>query len=224
MRSFLALLGLPALAGCFPVLARVESGFRLAAISSFAIVSDSGAESGDVARAVVPSFDLEASLGIRDTSRDYGPGLRLAASAGLGGYGGSAYVELPRDQFGDLDVGIGVATHHGALSLWSPYLQLGRREGQDMSWFLRNGVSFAAPADSSDWSILWVPTVGIALHRPSRDAGLFLSAVIGRQQRVERACFFFECFSYSNSFVRTQVMIGASVSFTLLSRHVPDRR
>jgi hypothetical protein len=223
MRRSTLLAGLIGLTGCFPVLAhptRVESGLQLSTYSSLSLVSDSSSDPQRVAYSILPSFDFEASLGIRDTSRDDSMGLRLAASGGLSGYGASAYVELPRDQFGSFDVGVGIAGHHATASVWTPYVQLGRFESEDMSWFVRNGVAFAAASDSSRWSVLWIPTVGIVRHRPYRDAALFLSAVVGAQQGIERPCFF-DC---TDAFFRTQVMLGASVSFTLMTPYRPDRR
>lgn len=211
------------LTGCFPVMAhptRVEPGLRLTPIASIALIVDSSGAGGPVTHAVVPSLDFEASLAVRDSFRVDGPGLRLSAAAGMSGYGGAAYAELPRDQFGDFDVGVGLAAHRGALKLWTPYVQFGRHEAEDMSWFLRNGIAFAAPLDSARWSVLWIPTVGVARHRSNRIATLFLSAVIGRQQDVDRPCFF-DC---QSAFVRTQVMLGSSLSFTLMTPYRPDRR
>ena len=223
MRTYSALAGLICLTGCFPVFAhptRVNPGFQLSEFTSIALISDSAGEPKRAVLSVLPSIDFEAALGIRDTSRDSGPGLRIAASGGLSGYGGSLYLEFPRDQFGDFDVGVGIAGHHGAASLWTPYVQFGRAEDEDMSWFVRNGVAFATPLDSSRASALWIPTVGIVRHRLYRDATLFLSAVVGAQQSVDRPCFF-DC---TSSAVRTLVMLGASVSFTLMTPYRPDRR
>lgn len=223
MRTFSALVGLLCLTGCFPVFAhptRVRSGFQLSEYTSVALISDS---TGDPKREVLtalPSIDVEAALGIRDTSRNDGPGFRLALSGGLSGYGGSAYVELPRNQFGGFDVGVGVAGHRGASLLWTPYVQVGRVEDADMSWFLRNGIAFATPLDSARASVLWIPTVGIVRHRPSREATIFLSAVVGAQQPVERPCFF-DC---TSSALRTLVMLGASLSFTIMTPYRSDRR
>jgi hypothetical protein len=228
MRNYSLLAGLVCVTGCYPVLVhktRVEPGFQVSTVLNLAFVTDSAGQTGDVARGVVPSFDLEASVGIRDSSRDNGPGLRLSAFAGLGGYGGSAYVEAPRSLIGDFDLGFGLAGLHGGVSLWTPYVQIGRAHREDLSWFVRNGVAFGTPSDSADGAVVWIPTVGIFRHRAQRDASLFISAVVGRQQRVERACLFFDCLSsYSNSFVRTQVMLGASLSFTLMTPYRPDRR
>jgi hypothetical protein len=223
MRTYSALAGLICITGCYPVLShptRAESGFRLTSFTSFAMVSDSGDDAGRRSLLFVPSIDFEASLGIRDTSRDDGAGLRLAASGGLSGYGGSAYVEVPRDLFGSFDVGFGVAGHGGALTLWTPYLQFGRYESEDMSWFVRNGIAFTAKVDSGKGSVLWVPTVGIVRHRSSRDAALFLSAVVGSQPLLDGPCLF----ACSGPSMRTLVMVGASMSFTLMTPYRPDRR
>jgi hypothetical protein len=223
MRCYTVLVGLTCFTGCFPVLAhptRVESGFKLSSFTSVSLVSDSTGEPSRATYTVLPSIDFEASLGIRDTSRIDGPGLRLAASGGLSGLGASAYLEWPRDQFGDFDLGFGIAGHGGALNTWTPYLQVGRYESEDMSWFVRNGVTFATSSDSTNWAVLWVPTVGIVRHRPYRDAALFLSAVVGSQQAVDGPCFF----SCEGPTMRTRVMLGASVSFTLMTPYRPDRR
>jgi hypothetical protein len=199
---------------------RVESGFKLSNHTSVSLISDSTGEPRRETYVVVPSIDFEASLGIRDTSRLDGPGLRLAASGGFSGFGASAYVEWPRDQFGDFDLGFGLAGHGGALSSWTPYLQLGRYESEDMSWFVRNGVTFATSADSTDWAVLWVPTIGIVRHRSYRETSLFLSAVVGRQRAVASPCFF----TCDGPTMRTRVMLGASLSFTLMTPYRPDRR
>ena len=223
MRIYSTLAGLICLTGCYPVLAhptRAESGFRLTSFGSFALVSDSSEDDGRRTLVFVPSIDFEASLGIRDTSRNDGVGLRVAANGGLSGYGGSAYLEVPRDLFGSVDVGVGIAGHGGALTLWTPYLQFGRYESEDMSWFVRNGIAFTAKADSSEASVLWVPTVGIVRHRSSRDAALFLSAVVGRQPLLEGPCLF----ACSGPSMRTLVMVGASLSFTLMTPYRPERR
>lgn len=223
MRYYSVLAALACLTGCFPVLAhptRVESGFKLTSHASFSLVSDSTGEPRRETYVFVPSIDFEASLGIRDTSRVDGPGLRLAAAGGLSGFGGSAYVELPREQFGDFDFGFGIAGHGGALTMWTPYLQLGRHESDDMSWFVRNGVTFATGSDSTNWAVLWVPTVGIVRHRSYRDASLFLSAVVGHQDAVASPCFF----TCDGPTMRTRVMVGASLSFTLMTPYRPDRR
>lgn len=223
MRNSSAVVGLVCLTGCFPVLAhptRVEPGFKLSNFTSVSLVSDSTGEPRRQTYVVLPSIDFEASLSVRDTSRLDGPGLRLAASGGFSGFGASAYVEWPRDQFGDLDLGFGVAGHGGALTSWTPYLQLGRYESEDMSWFVRNGVMFATGSDSTNWAVLWIPTVGIVRHRSFRDAALFLSAVVGKQRALDGPCFF-TCDGHA---MRTQVMLGASLSFTLMTPYRPDRR
>jgi hypothetical protein len=223
MRNHLLLAGLVGLTGCFPVLAhptRVDPGFTLSSFTSLALVTDSTGEPRRATYVVLPSIDFEASLSVRDTSRIDGPGLRLAASGGLSGFGASAYVELPRDQFGDFDMGFGIAGHGGALTSWTPYLQFGRYESEDMSWFIRNGVLFATYSDTTNVAVLWVPTVGIVRHRLYRDASLFLSAVVGGQHALEGPCFF-ACDGHA---MRTKVMVGASLSFTLMTPYRPDRR
>ena len=200
---------------------RVDPGFKLSSFASVSLVADSTGDPRRATYVVLPSIDFEASLGVRDTSRVDGPGLRLAASGGLSGFGASAYVEWPRDQFGDFDFGFGVAAHVGALTSWTPYLQFGRFENEDMSWFLRNGVTFATELDSAHLAVLWVPTVGIVRHRSyRRDASLFLSAVVGRQRALEGPCIF-TCDGHA---MRTQVMLGASLNFTLMTPYRPDRR
>ena len=225
MRIPVALAALFGVTGCFPVFAhptRVESAFQVSATSTLGFVTDSAGQTGDVTRGLLPVIDLEASLGMRDSTREDGLGLRLSVSAGLSGYGGSAYFEAPRELFGAIDLGVGLAGHHGGISFWTPYLQFGRQYQQDRSWFVRNGVAFTTTTDSTDGAVVWIPTVGIVSQRARGNGALFLSAVVGRQQRVERTCLFFECFSYSNSFVRTQVMLGVSLGVTLTPR--PDRR
>lgn len=206
---------LAVLTGCYPVFAhptRVESGAKLSSFTSFALVSDSGREDGRRNLLFVPSIDFEASLGIRDTSRSDGPGLRLAASGGLSGWSGSVYMEAPRDRFGPVDAGLGFTAYGGAGPLWSTYVQFGRRESDEMSWFLRNGVAFDARTDSAESAVLWVPTVGIVRHRLYREATIFLSAIVGRQLLYQGPCFF----TCSGPAIRTLAMVGASMSFTIL--------
>ena len=223
MRAHSALVVLTCVTGCYPVLShptRVEGGFKLTSFTSISLVSDSSTSEGRTKFVAMPSVDFETALGIRDTSRSDGAGLRLALSGGLSGFGASAYLELPRDQFGDFDVGFGVAGNGGVITVWTPYVQFGRYESEDMSWFVRNGVAFASTADSLQGSVLWVPTVGIVRHRLYRDAALFLSAVVGSQPLREGPCFF----TCDGPSMRTLVMLGASVSFTLMTPYRPDRR
>ena len=127
--------------------------------------------------ALLPSLDLEASLGIRDTSAgDPGFGLRIAGRVGIAGYGGAAYAELPRAWIGDIDAGVGVQLHHSRLTMFMPYFQVGTMRGTGSSWFLRNGVVRIAPGDSADQTLLWIPTVGWYRHRRSGfEGGLYLS-------------------------------------------------
>lgn len=211
------------LTGCFPVLAhptRVERGLRLSSFTSVSLVSDSAPDPERATFTLLPAVDFEVSIGTRDSLRDDGPGLRLAASGGMSGYGGSVYLELPRDQWGTIDTGIGIAGHRGIASLWTPYFQFGRYESDDMSWFVRNGVAFAAASDSASWAVLWIPTVSIVRHRTYRDAAVFLSTIVGNQERTRRPCFF-DC---PSSYLRTRVMLGVSVNFTLMTPYRPDRR
>ena len=223
MRASFALAAVVAIAGCYPVFShptRVDPGFRLASFASVSLVSDSSVAEGRTRLSAMPSIDFEASLGVRDTSRDDGFGLRLAASGGFSGFGVSTYVELPRGNVGTFDTGIGIALHGGVMSMWTPYGQFGRHESEDMSWFVRNGIAFVTPADSGERAVLWLPTVGIVRHRPYRDAALFLSAVVGRQPLRDGPCYF----SCEGPSLRTLVMVGASVSFTLMTPYRPDRR
>ena len=224
MRRLFASGLLASIAGCYPALVhptRVESAFRLGAAVSVSLVSDSAsiAPDGRVQDevTVLPSVDLQASLGIRDTSAGSpGLGLRLAAVLGLGGYGGSAYVELPRVWAGDIDAGVGVDLHRSALRVVMPYVQFGAMRGSASSWFVRNGVARVAARDSTEWKLLWLPTAGWYRHRRNGfDGGLYLTAVIGNQPLVVRECILFGCFAYGNAFMRTFLIFGTTVTFPL---------
>ena len=207
-----------AVAGCFPALAhptRVEPGLRLGAVLGASFGTDSG-DSGDLTHVVIPSIDLELALGIRDTSRAGAAGLRIAGMAGFRGLGASLYAEAPRPWLGGLDAGLGFAAHHGQMKLRMPYVQFGGANGSGSSWFIRNGLAWVADRDSSRWNALWVPSVGFwRRFGGHRDGAVWVSGVIGHQPRIERDCFFFECFSGSSSFLRTSVIFGMTYSLPL---------
>lgn len=209
-------------AGCYSTVVhptRVNSEFRVGAALSISIVSDSSTsvEGGttDTKAATLPSLDLEASLGIRDTSAgDPGFGLRLSGRVGFGGYGGSAYAELPRAWAGDIDAGFGVQLHGGAVDMFMPYVQVGAMRGTESSWFLRNGAAWVTTSDSTDWKLLWIPTVGWYRHRQSGfEGGVYLSAVIGDQPIVKTECVLFGCLGGDNAGgMRTFLILGMTVS------------
>ncbi len=91
MRACVAVIGFLATTGCFSVMphpTRVDNAFRLGATLSVSAVSDSSSNiedaSTDVEMGALPLLDLEASIGIRDTSiGNPGFGLRLAGVAGI---------------------------------------------------------------------------------------------------------------------------------------------
>jgi hypothetical protein len=230
VRAPLAIVCLVSIAGFYSTLVhptRVNNEFRLGAALSLSVVSDSSSsvESGpaQAKTAALPSLDLEASLGIRDTSvGDPGFGLRLSGRAGLGGYGGSAYAELPRAWAGDIDAGVGVQLHRGALTMFTPYVQVGAMRGKESAWFLRSGAASVSSNDSTDWKLLWIPTVGWYRHRRSGfDGGLYLSAVIGDQPTVKRDCILFGCLAGEGSGnVRTFLVFGMTVSAPLAAERL----
>jgi len=206
---------------CFPALAhptRVERGLRLGAVLGTSFGTDSGAESHELTNVVIPSIDLELSVGIRDTASAGAAGYRLGGMAGFRGLGLSVYAETPRPWLGTFDAGLGFAAHQGEMKFLMPYAQFGRASASGSSWFIRNGIAWMADRDSSTWSALWIPSVGswrrFGRHR---DGAIWLTAVVGNQPRIERDCLFFECFSGSSSFVRTSVILGFSYSFLLAS-------
>ena len=225
MRVPLAI-GLVSIMGCYSTLVhptRVNSEFRLGAALSVSGVSDSSSnvESAPTRAkaATLPSLDLEASLGIRDTSAgDPGFGLRVSGRVGLGGYGGAAYAELPRAWAGDIDAGFGVQLHRNAVTMFMPYVQVGAMRGTESSWFLRNGVASVRDNDTAtDWSMLWIPTIGWYRHRRSGfDGGLYLSALIGDQPIIKRDCIIFGCLAgEGGGGVRTFLIFGMTVSAPL---------
>ncbi len=219
-----ALAGVVTLSACFPVMAhptRVESGMRLGTVAGFSFGSDSIGETGQIDPVIVPSLDIELALGIRDTTREDGPGLRLSAAAGMSGFGGSVYVEYPRESLGSLDGGVGLAAHRGALRVIMPYAQFGRHEDRDRAWFVRNGIAIVAPRDSAGTRLAWIPTVGFSTRDQRSDKSIYLSAVFGGEQRVERACVLFSCLRYSNSYTRTTLIVGASISLLLSTPGYP---
>ena len=225
MRIPLAIACLVSSVGCYSTLVhptRVNSEFRLGAALSVSVVSDSASNiessSTQAKSATLPSLDLEASLGIRDTSvGDPGFGLRISGRAGLGGYGGAAFAELPRKWIGDLDAGLGIQLHRGVTAMVMPYFQIGAMRGTESSWFLRNGAAKVRESDSTGWRLLWIPTVGWFRHRRSGfEGGLFLTAVIGDQPTLERECVLFGCLAGEDGGgVRTYLIFGMSVSSPL---------
>lgn len=216
---------LPFAAGCYSTVVhptRVNSEFRLGAALTVSVVSDSSTsvEGGttEAKTATLPSLDLEASLGIRDTSvGNPGFGLRLSGRVGLGGYGGAAYAELPRAWAGDIDAGFGVQLHRSRVDMVMPYVQVGAMRGTESSWFVRNGAARVMASDSTDWKLLWIPTVGWYRHRRSGlEGGVYLSAVIGDQPIVKRECILFGCLgSDEGGGVRTFLIFGMNVGYPL---------
>ncbi len=225
MRIPLAIACLTSSVGCYSTLVhptRVNSEFRLGAALSVSVVSDSSSNvesgPGKTQTSTLPSLDLEASLGIRDTSvGDPGFGLRISGRVGLGGYGGSAFAELPRKWIGDIDAGFGVQLHNSTVDLIMPYFQIGVMRGTESSWFLRNGAARVTASDSTDWRLLWIPTVGWYRHRRSGfEGGVFLTAVIGDQPTVANECLLFGCLaSADGGGVKTFVIFGMSISSPL---------
>jgi hypothetical protein len=205
--------------GCYPTTVhptRVDPTFRLGAALAVSVIYDSSDGSPDAERVSIPSLDLEASLGIRDRSlREPGIGLRFSGTVGISGFGGSAYAEVPRAWGGDVDAGVGIQLHRGSVHLFMPYAQFGT-QGTESSWFLRNGVAWVTPRDSTRWQPVWVPTVGFYQHRQGgSNRGLFLTAVIGNQPLVKRDCFLFECFDGGSAYTRTILIFGATTSFVV---------
>ena len=226
MRVSLAIACLISSGGCYSTLVhptRVNSEFRLGAALSVSVVSDSSSNiesgPGKAKAATLPSLDLEASLGMRDTSvGDPGFGLRVSGRVGLGGYGGAAFAELPRKWIGDIDAGFGVQLHNSAVDMIMPYVQIGAMRGTESSWFLRNGAARVTAGDSTDWRLLWIPTVGWYRHRRSGfEGGLFLTAVIGDQPTVRSECVLFGCLAGEDGGgVKTFLIFGMSISSPLV--------
>jgi hypothetical protein len=207
----------------------VDHAFRLGATTSVSVVFDSSTyvENGttEAKMGFLPSMDLEASLGIRDTSAgDPGFGLRISGRVGLGGYGGAAYAELPRAWIGNVDAGIGIQLQRSRLDMVIPYIQIGMMRRTESSWFLRNGIVQVAVSDSTDRTLLWMPTVGWYRHRRSGfEGGWYVTAVIGDQPVVKRECILFGCLAAeSYGGVRTFLMFGATISKPLAGD--PPRR
>jgi len=220
MLRVLAVVSLLPVAGCFPAVVhptRVGSEFRLAPVLSTSLVEDSSGGSPNVWRGPTVSLDVEASLGIRDTSSgSQGMGLRLGGSGGLAGYGGSVYVELPRGWLGEVDAGLGILFHRGLVRVQMPYLQFGALRGSESSWFMRNGVAWITTRDSTDRRPAWVPTLGWMRHRSGTggtiDGALYLTGIVGNQPQARRGCILFECVGGESAFVRTLLILGMSVS------------
>ena len=219
MKRSAACLALIVCAGCFPALAHpttVERGVRLGAVLGASFGSDSGGESQQLTNVVIPSIDVDISVGIRDTSNANAVGYRVGGVAGFRGLGASIYAEAPRQWLGTFDAGLGFAAHQGEMKFLMPYLQLGRASASGSSWYIRNGLAWMADRDSSQWSALWIPSVGTwRRFGRNREGAIWLTAIIGNQPRIERDCVFFECFSGSSNFVRTSVILGFTYSFLL---------
>ena len=192
---------------------RVGSGFSVITTLGMYVAEDEPILSGgqDAQVHLLPTFGVNAALSIRDTSvSDDGMGLRLSVGTGFAMPIWQAYVELPRDRFGEYDAGVGVALHGARPRLVMPYAQFGRQIGERrLWWFTQQGVAFGSTSRTTESVALWVPTVAVASGVAGGEASLFLTGVVGGSSAVhEEICRV--CVSGSRSITRNYLLFGVS--------------
>lgn len=195
------------MSGCLPVMphpTRVEPAFHIGMNVGFAIVSDSTGSRGRTTGGI-PFVDTEFALGLRDPSRNDGPGLRLGTTAGMSGYAGALYTELPRPFLGEIDSGIGVFVHRGIYHDLGSYVQFGR-SGSFESWYVRNAIVLSE--NHGVRRPVWMPTFGFVADRGTRMIQVYLAAVIGQQPPT---CGTIGCSDVTYR-QQTKFLVGASMS------------
>ena len=204
------------LSACYPAMAhptRVGSGFSVITTLGMYLAEDArilpGGEDSQVH--LLPTFGVNAALSIRDTSvTDEGVGLRLSVGTGFAMPIWQAYVELPRDRFGEYDAGVGVALHGARPRLVMPYAQFGRQIGERRFWwFTQQGVAFGTTSRPSESVAIWVPTVAVASGVAGGEASLFLTGVVGGSSAVHKEICRV-CVSGSRSITRNYLLFGVS--------------
>jgi hypothetical protein len=178
---------------CYPAIAhptRVGSGFSVITTLGMNVAEDDGVlvTAPPPKRVAMPTFGLNAALSIRDTSSlDAGPGLRLSVGTGFAVPIWQVYLELPRDQFGALDAGLGVALHGARPRLVMPYAQVGQQIGASRRfWFTQQGLAFGSTSRGRGSGPMWIPTVAMASGAPGGEASVFLTGIIGGSSAVHK--------------------------------------
>lgn len=202
--------------GCYPAMAhptRVGSGFSVITTLGMHVAEDAQilSDGRDPQVHLLPTFGVNAALSIRDTSAtDDGVGLRLSVGTGFAMPIWQAYVELPRDRFGEYDAGVGVALHGARPRLVMPYAQFGRQIGERrLWWFTQQGVAFGSTSRTTESVAIWVPTVAVASGVAGGEASLFVTGVVGGSSAVhEEICRV--CVSGSRSITRNYLLVGVS--------------
>ena len=175
---------------------RVGSGFSVITTVGMYVAEDEPIlTGGDEPRVrVLPTFGVNAALSVRDTSATAeGMGLRLSVGTGFAMPIWQAYVELPRDRFGEYDAGVGVALHGARPRLVMPYAQFGRQVGErGLWWYTQQGVAFGSTSRENASSAMWVPTVAVSSGVGGGEASLFLTGIVGgnrsMHQEICRVC------------------------------------
>ena len=192
---------------------RVGSGFSVITTLGMYVAEDELilSDGRDSHVRLLPTFGVNAALSVRDTSvTDDGMGLRLSVGTGFAMPIWQAYVELPRDRFGEYDAGVGVALHGARPRLVMPYAQFGRQLGErQLWWFTQQGLAFGSSSRANESVALWVPTVAVASGVAGGEASLFLTGVVGGSRSVhEEICRV--CVSGSRSIARNYLLFGLS--------------
>lgn len=189
MRTSAAILIVILQHGCYPAIAhptRVGSGFGVVTALGMHVAQDEPVTLGgpEGRLRLLPTFGIGAALSVRDTSTNAeGPGLRVSVGTGFAMPVWQAYLELPRERFGRLDAGVGMAVHGARPRLVMPYVQVGQELGPRRSWFSQQGVAFGTPS-SGPGSFIWVPTVGTARGVAGAEASIFITGFIGGSERL----------------------------------------
>jgi hypothetical protein len=158
-----------------------------------------------------PTFGISAALSIRDTAAiEEGAGLRVSVGTGFAMPIWQAYLELPRDQFGPYDAGVGVALHGARPRLVMPYAQFGRQLGERRTWwYTQQGVAFGTTSLGRKSGAIWVPTVAVASGISGGEASLFLTGVLGGTGSLhEEICR--GCVSTDRQVTRNLLVFGVS--------------
>ena len=194
--------------GCLPVMphpTRVEPAFHMGMHAGFVVFSDSTTSRGR-GTGGIPFVDTEFALGLRDPSREDLPGFRVSLMAGLSGYAGSLYMELPRPFLGDIDTGLGAFLHRGRYRNLGAYFQFGHNSASDLAWYVRNAIVLSE--NHGVTRTVWMPTLGVTVDRGTQITQLYLAAAIGQQPPI---CTWFSC-AETTYRQQTNFVVGVSMS------------
>jgi hypothetical protein len=198
---------------CFPAIShptRVSSGFSVSTTLGMHIAKNIVLTQGVHDTKSYPAFGLTAALSARDTSAgDEGIGVRLAVGTGFSQPIWQAYIELPRERFGALDAGTGVAVHGAGPRLVMPYVQVGKEFGPNRFWYTQQGLAFGSTSDGVASGPIWMPTVAIASGVAGGEASMFVTGVIGGHSLVfQEICR--NCADDPRRVTRSLLLVGVS--------------